>query len=128
VLAQRLARTLCASCKAPDDSGDTVKMIEELAQPWKLGGRLRPMKAVGCAACRSTGYRGRAALYELMPISEPLKASIHPTLDVAGLSRQAILEGMRPLRLAGLMKVAEGLTTLDEVLRCTPQWASGRAG
>jgi general secretion pathway protein E len=46
---------------------------------------------------------------------------------VAKLSRQAVLEGMRPLRLAGLMKVAEGLTTLDEILRCTPQWVSGRA-
>ena len=126
VLAQRLARTLCPLCKAPDDSGDTAKMLEELAQPWKLGGRLRPMKAVGCAACRNTGYRGRAALYELMPVTEPLKDAIHPNLDVARLSRQAMLEGMRPLRLAGLMKVAEGLTTLDEVLRCTPQWTGGK--
>ena len=108
----------------PDDSGDTAKMLEELAQPWKLGGRLRPMKAVGCAACRNTGYRGRAALYELMPVTEPLKDAIHPTLDVAKLARQAMLEGMRPLRLAGLMKVAEGLTTMDEVLRCTPQWTA----
>jgi len=106
---------------------DTVKRSEELAQPWKLGGRLRPMKPVGCAACRNTGYRGRAALYELMPITEPLKDAIHPTLDVARLTRQAMVEGMRPLRLAGLMKVAEGLTTLDEVLRCTPQWVSSRA-
>ena len=122
VLAQRLARTLCPACKSPDDSGDTAKMIEELAQPWKLGGRLRPMKPVGCAACRNTGYRGRAALYELMPITEPLKDAIHPTLDGMKLARQAMLEGMRPLRLAGLMKVAEGLTTVDEVLRCTPQW------
>jgi general secretion pathway protein E len=122
VLAQRLARTLCPLCKAADDSGDTSKMLEELAQPWKLGGRIRPMKAVGCPACRNTGYRGRAALYELMPMTEPLKDAVHPHLDVAKLSRQAMLEGMRPLRLAGLMKVAEGLTTLDEVLRCTPQW------
>ena len=124
VLAQRLARTLCPLCKTPDDSGDTGKLLEELAQPWKLGGRLRPTKAVGCAACRNTGYRGRAALYELMPVTEPLKDAIHPELDVPRLSRQAMLEGMRPLRLAGLMKVAEGLTTLDEVLRCTPQWTS----
>ena len=124
VLAQRLARTLCVACKAPDDSADNAKLLEELAQPWKLGGRLRPMKPVGCAACRNTGYRGRAALYELMPVTEPLKDAMHPTLDVARLQRQAMLEGMRPLRLAGLMKVAEGLTTMDEVLRCTPQWAA----
>jgi general secretion pathway protein E len=122
VLAQRLARTLCPVCKVADDQGDTVKLLEELAQPWRLGGRLRPMKAVGCPACRNTGYRGRAALYELMPLSEPVKDAIHPTLDATKLARQAMLEGMRPLRLAGLMKVAEGLTTMEEILRCTPQW------
>ena len=122
VLAQRLARTLCPACKAADDAGDTVRLIEELAQPWKLAGRPRPMRPVGCPACRHTGYRGRAALYELMPVSEPLKEALHPALDVSRLSRQAMREGMRPLRLAGLMKVAEGLTTMDEVLRCTPQW------
>ncbi len=120
VLAQRLARTLCPVCKAPDEDGETSKMLEELAQPWRLGGRIRPYKAVGCVACRRTGYRGRAALYELMPLTESLKEAIHPTLDIAKLSRQAMLEGMRPLRLAGLMKVADGITTLDEILRCTP--------
>ena len=124
VLAQRLARTLCAACKVPDDDGATAKTLEELAHPWRLGGRIRPMKAVGCAVCRRTGYRGRAALYELMPVTEPLKEFIHPTLDVLKLSRQAMVEGMTPLRLAGLMKVAEGLTTLDEILRCTPQWTN----
>ena len=124
VLAQRLARTLCAACKVPDDDGATAKTLEELAHPWRLGGRIRPMKAVGCVVCRRTGYRGRAALYELMPVTEPLKEFIHPTLDVLKLSRQAMVEGMTPLRLAGLMKVAEGLTTLDEILRCTPQWTN----
>jgi general secretion pathway protein E len=122
VLAQRLARTLCPVCKAPDEDSDTAKMLEELALPWRLGGRIRPMKAIGCAACRRTGYRGRAALYELMPLTEPLKDAVHPTLDIARLSRQAMVEGMRPLRLAGLMKIADGVTTLEEVLRCTPQW------
>jgi general secretion pathway protein E len=121
VLAQRLARTLCPVCKAPDE-GTTAQTLEELAHPWRLGGRMRPSKAIGCSACRRTGYRGRAALYELMPITEALKECIHPTLDVTRLTRQAMLEGMRPLRLAGLMKVADGLTTIDEVLRCTPQW------
>jgi general secretion pathway protein E len=122
VLAQRLARTLCPVCKVPDEEGDTVKMLEELAQPWRLGGRIRPMKAIGCSACRRTGFRGRAALYELMPLTEPLKDAVHPTLDAPRLARQAMVEGMRPLRLAGLMKVADGVTTLEEILRCTPQW------
>ena len=121
ILAQRLARTLCAACKVPDESAETVKLLEELAHPWRLGGRIRPMKPVGCGACRRTGYRGRAALYELMPLGESLKDHVHPTLDVTRLARQAMVEGMTPLRLAGLMKVAEGLTTMEEILRCTPQ-------
>jgi len=123
VLAQRLARTLCSACKAPDH-GETKKMLEELAQPWRLAGRVKPYRPVGCPVCRHTGYLGRAALYELMPIGEPLRQAIHPVYDVAKLARQAVLDGMRPLRLAGLMKVADGLTTLDEVLRCTPQWTA----
>jgi general secretion pathway protein E len=124
VLAQRLTRSLCPLCKAPDDSL-TPEALQALAQPWRLAGRVRPYKAVGCLACRNTGYRGRAALYELMLLSEPARAAVHPTLDVKRLRRQAVQEGMRPLRLAGLMKVADGITTLEEVLRCTPQWEAG---
>jgi general secretion pathway protein E len=55
-------------------------------------------------------------------MSEAARLSVHPTLDVSALRRQALTEGMHPLRLAGVMKVAEGLTTLDEVLRTTPAW------
>jgi general secretion pathway protein E len=69
-----------------------------------------------------TGYRGRAGLYELLVLTEAARAAIHPTLDVAALRRQAVADGMHPLRLAGVMKVAEGATTLDEVLRTTPVW------
>jgi general secretion pathway protein E len=123
VLAQRLARTLCPACKMPDE--DSVPMLEELAQPWRLAGRVRPFRAVGCPACRRTGYQGRAALYELMPISDAVRQAMHPTLDTQKLARQAAMDGMRPLRLAGLMKVADGYTTIDEVLRCTPQWSTG---
>jgi general secretion pathway protein E len=122
VLAQRLARTLCPHCKVPDEA-TAAGVLEELAQPWRLAGRMRPYKPVGCAVCRRTGFQGRAALYELMPVSEAVKATIHPVLDVPKLARQAVIEGMRPLRLAGLMKVADGLTTVEEVLRCTPQWS-----
>jgi general secretion pathway protein E len=124
VLAQRLTRSLCPLCKAPDD-GLTPEALQALAQPWRLAGKVRPYKAVGCLGCRNTGYRGRAALYELMLLSEPARAAVHPTLDVKRLRRQAVQEGMRPLRLAGLMKVADGITTLEEVLRCTPQWEAG---
>ena len=124
VLAQRLTRTLCPQCKQPD-AGITPEALAELAQPWGLAVAPRPHKAVGCPACRGTGYRGRAALYELMLMSEPARAAVHPHLDDQRLRRQAAQEGMLPLRIAGLAKVAEGLTTLEEVLRCTPRWEAG---
>ncbi|MFZ2986545.1 GspE/PulE family protein, partial [Ideonella sp.] len=121
VLAQRLARTLCSACGAPD-LAVTPALMAEQAQPWSLIGPMRPHKAVGCPVCRGTGYRGRAALYELMVLDEGHHTAIHPQLDAARLRRHAAAQGLRPLRLAGLAKVAEGVTTLEEVLRCTPRW------
>jgi general secretion pathway protein E len=123
VLAQRLARVLCPACKQRDDS-TTREVLDEMARPWRLSGGVRPYKPVGCLECRHTGYRGRAGLYELLVMSDAARAHVHPTLDVAALRRQAVKEGMRPLRLAGAMKVAEGLTTIDEVLRSTPGLAA----
>ena len=119
VLAQRLARTLCPACKVRDDT-ITRETLTESVQPWRLSGGVRPYKPVGCLECRHTGYRGRAGLYELLVMSETARAAVHPSLDSAALRRQAVKEGLRPLRLAGVMKVAEGLTTLEEVLRSTP--------
>ena len=121
VLAQRLVRTLCPSCKQPDD-GVTRAHLDELVKPWRLSGAVKPYKPVGCLECRMTGYRGRAGLYELLTVSDAARATIHPVTDAAGLRRQSLADGLRPLRLAGAMKVAEGLTTLDEVLRATPAW------
>ncbi|HSW09071.1 GspE/PulE family protein [Aquabacterium sp.] len=121
VLAQRLARTLCPACKARDE-GLTRETLDELSRPWRLSGGVRPYKPVGCLECRHTGYRGRVGLYELMLISEDARRAIHPTLDTAALRKLVVKEGMRPLRLAGTMKVAEGVTTIDEVLRTTPNW------
>ena len=94
-----------------------------MAQPWRLSGGVRPYKPVGCLECRHTGYRGRVGLYELLLMTEAARAHMHPTLDAAALRRQAVKDGMRPLRLAGAMKVAEGVTTLEEVLRSTPTLA-----
>jgi general secretion pathway protein E len=119
VLAQRLARTLCAACKQRDED-TTREALDELARPWRLSGGVRPYKAVGCLECRHTGYRGRAGLYELLVMTEAARAHIHPALDDTALRRQAYKDGMRPLRLAGAMKIAEGVTTLEEVLRSTP--------
>jgi len=122
VLAQRLARTLCPDCKQRDES-TTREALDDLARPWRLSGGVRPCKPVGCPACRHTGYRGRVGLYELLVVGEDSKRAVHPAHDMTALRRHALKDGMRPLRLAGMMKVAEGMTTVDEVLRATPAWS-----
>ena len=121
VLAQRLVRNLCPACKEPDPVSSR-SMLDEAVKPWAIRGDYRPFRPVGCLECRQTGFRGRSGLYELLLIEDAMQSCIHPTLDVAALRRQAVLAGMQPLRLAGAMKVAEGVTTLDEVLRATPRW------
>lgn len=121
VLAQRLVRTLCPHCKQPDPSV-TRETLNDMLKHWRMNGGVKPYRPVGCLDCRNTGYRGRAGLYELLTVSEAVKSHLHPVVELSALRRQAVQEGMRPLRLAGAMKVAEGLTTLEEVLRSTPQW------
>jgi general secretion pathway protein E len=127
VLAQRLARTLCPACKARDDEV-TRETLDAAVAPWRLSGGVRPYKPVGCLECRHTGYRGRAGLYELLVMDDAARAAVHgagAAGDTAALRRAALAGGMRPLRLAGAMKVAEGATTLAEVLRSTPGLESG---
>ncbi len=121
VLAQRLVRTLCVACKQPDD-GVTREKLDEIVKPWRLSGAVKPYKPVGCLECRMTGYRGRAGLYELLTVTDAARTAIHPVTDATKLRQQSLADGLRPLRLAGAMKVAEGVTTLDEVLRSTPAW------
>ena len=122
VLAQRLVRTLCLSCKAPDTEAQ-FPVLQDAVKPWRLTGSYQPYKPVGCEDCRMTGYRGRMGLYELLTVSEELKQQIHASPSMDALRRQAVQDGMRPLRLAGALRVAEGLTTLSEVLASTPQLA-----
>ncbi|MEY4429609.1 MAG: hypothetical protein RLZZ182_2298 [Pseudomonadota bacterium] len=122
VMAQRLVRTLCPACKQPDDSPATLSALADAIKPWRLNGTPRPYKPVGCLECRMTGYKGRVGLYELLPINEAIRQGMHPQVDMARIKKQAVADGLRPLRLGGAMKVAEGLSTLDEVLRNTPQW------
>ncbi len=121
VLAQRLVRTLCPACKAPDEE-TTRESLDAVIKPWRMNGGVKPYKPVGCLECRMTGYRGRAGLYELLTVSDAARAHIQPVPDAAKLRQQALHDGLRPLRLAGVMKVAEGVTTLEEVLRATPAW------
>lgn len=119
VLAQRLLRTLCKACKLLVDAPD-ASQINEVIKPWKISNGFRPYQAVGCVDCRMTGFMGRTGVYELLSVSEAFKALVHKDASIDSLRQQAIADGMRPLRLAGALRVAEGATTLEEVLSSTP--------
>ncbi len=119
VLAQRLVRTLCEHCKVRDEVS-TREALEAVVKPWKINGGYRPYKAVGCVECRMTGFMGRMGLYELLTVTEAFKDKVNQQPSIDALRRQAVADGMRPLRLAGALRVAEGLTTMEEVLIATP--------
>ncbi len=119
VLAQRLVRTLCKQCSSKDEDA-TREALDQVVTPWKINGGYRPFKPVGCVDCRQGGYMGRMGLYELLTISQDFKALVNKEPSIDTLRRQAVADGMRPLRLAGALRVAEGITTLDEVLTATP--------
>ncbi|WP_152227086.1 GspE/PulE family protein [Pseudomonas sp. SCB32] len=119
VMAQRLVRTLCPHCKEPMELDEAD--WQELTRPWNAPLPTGAHRAVGCLECRDTGYRGRAGVYEIMLLSETVKEQISADTDLIPLRRQAFKEGMRSLRLSGAQKVAAGLTTIEEVLRVTPQ-------
>jgi general secretion pathway protein E len=118
VMAQRLVRTLCPDCKAPDgELSDDV--WESLGGSWNLPKPATVYRPIGCPECRQTGYRGRTGLYELLTVSEDFTRRIGEAADLAGLRQQSVLDGMKPLRIAGAMKIIEGATTAEEVLKVT---------
>lgn len=119
VMAQRLVRTLCPHCKVPHEISEDD--WQSLTKPWSSPVPTGAHKAVGCLECRDTGYRGRAGVYEIMQLNDNIKTLITEGTDLVALRRQAFKEGMRSLRLSGAQKVAAGLTTIEEVLRVTPQ-------
>jgi general secretion pathway protein E len=119
VLAQRLVRTLCKQCRQ-EDGNASREALDAIVKPWKISGGYKPYKPVGCVDCRMTGFMGRMGLYELLTVSEAFKEKLTQAPSIDALRRQAIADGMRPLRLGGALRVAEGLTTLEEVLTATP--------
>lgn len=121
VMAQRLVRTLCPHCKQSVPMSETdVATWNALVSPWKSRRPAHIHQPVGCLECRMTGYMGRVGLYELLPLTSELKHLIHPAADVAKIRDQAYRQGMKPLRISGAMKVAAGITTLEEVVKVAP--------
>jgi general secretion pathway protein E len=119
VLAQRLVRTLCKQCRQPDEAASR-DALDAIVKPWKISGGYKPYKPMGCVDCRMTGFLGRMGLYELLTVTDGLKGRLAEAPSIDALRKQAVADGMRPLRLAGALRVAEGLTTLEEVLTATP--------
>ena len=117
VMAQRLLRTLCPACKTecPLSPGDWAGF----APDWTHPPPAQACQAKGCAQCRDTGYSGRVGVYEVMLMSEKLKALIGPDTDLNAIRSLACVQGMLGLRLAAAHKVATGATSIEEALRVT---------
>ncbi|MBR7793208.1 type IV-A pilus assembly ATPase PilB [Undibacterium sp. FT147W] len=117
ITAQRLARRLC-TCKRPAEVLDEVLLAAGFKEE-DLDGTWKPYEPVGCDRCNGNGYKGRVGIYQLMPISESIERIILNNGSAMEIEEQAQLEGIRNLRQSGLMKVRQGLTSLEEVLGCT---------
>jgi general secretion pathway protein E len=118
IMAQRLVRTLCPTCKTlttTDPDGWTM-----LTAPWKMTMPKHSYQTVGCLDCRETGFMGRQGIYEVLPMSDTIKAIVTESADVGKIRLTGMKEGMKTLRLAGARKIADGMTTIDEVVRVAP--------
>jgi len=117
VLAQRLARRVCTDCRREVEFDREALLdmgfADEQAETTKV------MRGAGCPSCNNTGYRGRVALYEVMRFSDDLKERVLQGDSTAELKAAAIRAGMSTLRVSGIRKVMEGVTTPEEVLRVT---------
>ncbi len=117
ITAQRLARRLCATCKAPLDVPRKA-LLDAGFKAEELDGTWTPYKPVGCSACNN-GYKGRVGIYQVMPISEEIQRIILRGGSALDIAKQASVEGVRTLRESGLLKVKQGMTSLEEVLSVT---------
>jgi type IV pilus assembly protein PilB len=117
ITAQRLARRLC-TCKEPADFGEDALLAAGFA-PGALDGSWVPYKAVGCDRCKGSGYKGRVGIYEVMPVTEAIQNIILKGGSSIEIAQQAQREGVKNLRQSGLLKVKQGMTSLEEVLGCT---------
>jgi general secretion pathway protein E len=118
IMAQRLVRTLCANCKAPEPI--TQSDWNALVGTFNIPKPEHIYRPVGCLECRNTGFRGRSGIYEMLSMSRTLRKLITPDTNLAKLTKQAYQEGMQPLIINGAEKVAAGLTTIEELLKVAP--------
>jgi len=117
ILAQRLARKICKDCK--EEIHVPPQALIEIGIPPEEAKTFKCFHGKGCATCNGTGCKGRIALYEVMPMTEGLKELVLNGASSAELKRGAIKEGMKSLRMSGITKIKEGITTIEEVVRAT---------
>jgi type IV pilus assembly protein PilB len=114
ITAQRLARKLCTHCKRPEDIPPEALLAAGFTEE-DLDGSWQPFGPAGCNECRNTGYKGRLGIYEVMPISDEMRQIIMRNGTSIDIAEQAQKEGIRTLRQSGLLKVKQGVTSLEEV-------------
>jgi type IV pilus assembly protein PilB len=115
--AQRLARKICTNCKEEQTISDAA--LIKIGFPQDEIGKFKCYHGAGCSSCNNTGYRGRIALYEVMPLKDDLKELVLQGASSTDLKRQALKQGMVTLRMSGLRRVIDGTTSVDELLRVT---------
>jgi general secretion pathway protein E len=118
VVAQRLVRLLCPHCK--QTAAADPDLWHSLVGHWKLAPPEQVFEPGSCLECRNTGYYGRIGLYEMLVVDQEIRDLIKGDFDEAPLRRLAFKKGMRPLRIGGAIKVARGLTSLEEVFKVAP--------
>ena len=117
ITAQRLTRRLC-TCKKPVQIIDQVLLDAGFTESM-LDGTWTPYQPVGCERCNGSGYKGRVGIYQIMPITEAIERIILAHGSALEIEKQAQSEGVKTLRESGLIKVKQGLTSLEEILGCT---------
>lgn len=115
ILAQRLCRKICEQCKEEEQVPE--KSLIDIGFTQDEASTLKPLKGKGCQTCGGTGYKGRIALYEVMPMKDELKEMIVKGATATELKRTAIKTGMKSLRMSGLTKIKDGVTSIEEVLK-----------
>ena len=118
VIAQRLIRTLCPHCRKPAPLDAAA--WQGLVAPASMTAPKAAYHAVGCDECRHTGYRGRIGIYESLMIDDDFRTLINSGADLQAFHSLTVKKNLRTLRLSGALKIAEGLTTLEEVLSVVP--------
>jgi type IV pilus assembly protein PilB len=114
ITAQRLARRLCSNCKRPADIPKPALLRAGFAER-ELDGSWQPYTYGGCETCKNTGYKGRVGIYQVMPISDEINRIIMQNGNAIEIAQQARREGVKDLRQSGLLKVKQGVTSLEEV-------------